>query len=431
MGQPYTVPADGADVFRTFVLPIPTDRIRATCEAIEFRPGTPASCTTPTSESTARARHVSSTHGIAEPGYVGGMVQDARYPEGHMLGWTPGQTPQPVARRHAVAARTGERSRRPAAPAADRQARRRSRCRVGVLLHRQPRRRARRSAFRLGSETIDIPPATATIWCRIATSCRSTSSCSPFSRMRTTSRDAWRRTPRCRTAPSRPLIAIADWDFRWQDVYRYAAPVALPRGDRRSRCGTPTTTPRPTRAIRTGRPRGSSGARTRRTRWATCGCRSCPASARFRAAEQEFDARRDADDLAAYTKLLQGDPDNPLRHDAVGDLYLQAGSVDEAIERVPAIARPQSGVGARRTTTSAIAIPLRGRRRGRDRAASKRPCDSIPTTPRRTTILARSLPRAALATRRSSITGAPLRLRPDNVDSRTTSGCCFRPGASG
>ena len=30
-----------------------------------------------------------------EPGYVGGMVQDAAYPLGYMLGWTPGQQPRP------------------------------------------------------------------------------------------------------------------------------------------------------------------------------------------------------------------------------------------------------------------------------------------------------------------------------------------------
>src|SRR5262249_57121329 len=26
------------------------------------------------------------------------------------------------------------------------------------------------------------------------------------------------------------LIAIDDWDFRWQDVYRYTTPIALPKG---------------------------------------------------------------------------------------------------------------------------------------------------------------------------------------------------------
>ena len=27
---------------------------------------------------------------------------------------------------------------------------------------------------------------------------------------------------------ARPLITIKDWDFRWQDVYRYAKPFVLP-----------------------------------------------------------------------------------------------------------------------------------------------------------------------------------------------------------
>src|SRR5260370_725390 len=31
-----------------------------------------------------------------EPGYAGGMERDARYPEGQLLGWTPGQAPHRV-----------------------------------------------------------------------------------------------------------------------------------------------------------------------------------------------------------------------------------------------------------------------------------------------------------------------------------------------
>jgi tetratricopeptide (TPR) repeat protein len=38
-----------------------------------------------------------------------------------------------------------------------------------------------------------------------------------------------------------------------------------------------------------------------------------------------------AEDLAAYSKLLRGDPGNPLRHDAVALLSLQAGLIDQAI----------------------------------------------------------------------------------------------------
>src|SRR5207253_663999 len=38
-----------------------------------------------------------------------------------------------------------------------------------------------------------------------------------------------------------------------------------------------------------------------------------------------------AEDLAAYVKLLREDPGNPLRHDAVGNLYLEDARYDDAI----------------------------------------------------------------------------------------------------
>ena len=55
-------------------------------------------------------------------------------------------------------------------------------------------------------------------------------SCSRCSRTRTIARvmcAAWRR---CRTARRKSLIDIPDWDFRWQQVYRFVTPVKLPKG---------------------------------------------------------------------------------------------------------------------------------------------------------------------------------------------------------
>jgi tetratricopeptide (TPR) repeat protein len=45
----------------------------------------------------------------------------------------------------------------------------------------------------------------------------------------------------------------------------------------------------------------------------------------------DFRRKAHAEDLAAYTKLLKSDPENPLRHDAVADLHLDAGELEEAI----------------------------------------------------------------------------------------------------
>jgi tetratricopeptide (TPR) repeat protein len=46
---------------------------------------------------------------------------------------------------------------------------------------------------------------------------------------------------------------------------------------------------------------------------------------------EDFRRKANAEDLAAYTRLLQTDPANPLRHDAVAALYLDAGRMDDAI----------------------------------------------------------------------------------------------------
>ena len=91
-----------------------------------------------------------------EPGYAGSMERDARYPEGQLLGWTPGQAPHP--------APAGTQWR--LEPGSD----------LVVQLHLQPTGKIERVGvtvgffftdtpptrtpvgLRLGSETIDIPP---------------------------------------------------------------------------------------------------------------------------------------------------------------------------------------------------------------------------------------------------------------------------------
>jgi len=94
MGSPYVLAAEGQDVFRTFVIPIPTDRARYV-RGLEFRPGNArvvhhANIGVDRTQSSRRLDAAD-----PDPGYVGGMVPDAGYPPGYMLGWTPGQRPRP------------------------------------------------------------------------------------------------------------------------------------------------------------------------------------------------------------------------------------------------------------------------------------------------------------------------------------------------
>src|SRR5258706_8904501 len=90
MPEPYVLQAGGADVFRTFVLPIPTDSARYV-RAIEFHPGNPRAVhhVNIGIDRTRSSRRLDLQD--PEPGYTGGMGPDAAYPPGPMLGWTPGQ----------------------------------------------------------------------------------------------------------------------------------------------------------------------------------------------------------------------------------------------------------------------------------------------------------------------------------------------------
>src|SRR4051812_43756844 len=130
---------------------------------------------------------------------------------------------------------------------------------------------------------------------------------------------------------TRWLIAIDDWDFRWQDVYRYATPFLLPKGT--------TIAMRYTYDNSAGNPRnphhpparvvwGQNTTDEMGDLWIQVIPRSSGDEAILNA---DFRRKAHAEDLAAYVKMLQADPANPLRHDAVAMLYLDERRLDDAI----------------------------------------------------------------------------------------------------
>jgi hypothetical protein len=328
MPQPYTVSAAGADVFRTFVIPIPMTRARYV-RAIEFHPDN------------ARVVHhanlgVDRTRSSRqldakdpEPGYVGGMVQDARYPEGQMLGWTPGQAPHPsppgmawrldpgsdlVAQLHLQP--TGK-------PEA-------LRVSVGFFFTDDPPARAP-LGLRLGSETIDIPAGDP----QYVVADRYTLPVDvDLFAVQPHAHNLARRMEATATLPDgtiRSLIDIRDWDFRWQDVYRYAAPIALPKGTTIAMRYTYDNSEENVRNPHRPPARIVWGQNTTDEMgdlWLQVAPRS---NDDLPILTRDFRHKAHAEDLAAYTKLLERDPDNPLRHDALGDLDLEDGRFDEAI----------------------------------------------------------------------------------------------------
>ena len=92
--QSYTLSAEGTDVFRVFVLPIPTGATRHV-KGIEFRPDNPRIVHHANilidRTSTSRERNEEDPT-LGERGL---LAATATYPPGYFLGWTPGQ-PEPL-----------------------------------------------------------------------------------------------------------------------------------------------------------------------------------------------------------------------------------------------------------------------------------------------------------------------------------------------
>jgi tetratricopeptide (TPR) repeat protein len=327
MQEPFVLAAEGGDVFRTFVIPIPTTAARYV-RGLELRPGS------------ARAVHhanlgVDRTRSSrrldlldAQPGYTGGMVPDASYPPGHMLGWTPGQRPRPspdgmpwrlekdsdlVVQLHLQPTGKPE-------PV---------QISVGLFFTDEPPVRAP-VGLRLGSETIDIPPGEASY---IVSDSYVVPVDVELLAVQPHAHNLARRIEATATLPdrtTRPLIAIADWDFRWQDVYRYTRPIALPKGttvrmrfvyDNSS--GNPRNPHQPPRRVVWGQNTSDEMG----DLWLQLVPR---VSSDFAILNADVNRKRLEEDLEAYAKLAREDPRNPLRRDTLAGLYLRSGRAEEA-----------------------------------------------------------------------------------------------------
>jgi tetratricopeptide (TPR) repeat protein len=159
----------------------------------------------------------------------------------------------------------------------------------------------------------------------------------------------------------RRLIAIADWDFRWQDVYRYTHSIALPKGTTIAMTYTYDNSIANVRNPHRPPARVVWGQNTTDEMgdlWMQLAARD---SRDRRTLVEDVRRKAVAEDLAAYTKLLQADPGDPLRHQAVAALYFEAGRADDAIAEYAESLRlnPQS---AQTQYNLGIALSVRGRR---------------------------------------------------------------------
>jgi Tfp pilus assembly protein PilF len=327
MPDPYVLAPDGPDVFRTFVLPIPTTTSRYV-RAVEFRPGNAravhhANIGVDRTRSSRRLDRLD-----AEPGYKGGMVPTATYPPGHMLGWTPGQRPRPSPagmpwRLERESDLVTELHMQPTGKPEPVQVS------VGLYFSDAAPTRAP-IGLRLGSETIDIKPGDAeyVIEDRYVVPVDS-----ELHAIQPHAHNLGRHMEATATFPdqsTRRLIAINEWDFRWQDVYRYAQPIVLPKGTTiRLRFTYDNSAANPRNPYQP--PRRIVWGQNTTDEMGDLWLQLVPRRMNeFAALSADVERKRRTEDLAAYAKLVRDDPDNPLRRDTLAMLYLQNGRAREA-----------------------------------------------------------------------------------------------------
>lgn len=229
--EAFTLGPDGSDAFRIFVIPLPTNVVRYV-KGMEFHPGNVRVVHHANIRIDETRTSRTFDEGDPLPGYDGLIAHTAVYPDGHFLGWTPGQVPpllpkglawtlkpntdlvvelhlQPSGRNEVV------------------------RPEIGLFFGADPPERTP-TMLRLGKQNIDIAPGEKAHTIRdeyVLPVDATLEAVQPHAHQRARKISATATMPDGRVVP---VIRIDDWDFRWQDVYRYVTPLSLPRGTKLS-----------------------------------------------------------------------------------------------------------------------------------------------------------------------------------------------------
>jgi lipoprotein NlpI len=334
--EAYTLRPDGTDVFRVFVIPLPTRGSRLV-RGVEFRPGN-ASVVHHANirlDSTETSRRYDAND--PAPGYDGLIAHSATYPDGHFLGWTPGQAAPLLPNGLAWRLEEGtdlvvELHMRPSGKS---EAVRPS---IGFYFGGNPPERMP-VMLRLGRQSIDIPPGEASYVITdsfVLPVDVEVLAVQPHAHQRA------RHVTGIATLPNgttRGLIEIDDWDFRWQHVYRFVSPLSLPRDTTLSlrytfdnSAGNPRNPVLPPRRVVW----GQRSADEMGDLW----IQLLPKSERDRQALiNRIRPKVLAEDAVGYEWMIASEPDDvALRNDAA-QVYLELGRPAEAAAHFAAAAR--------------------------------------------------------------------------------------------
>jgi Flp pilus assembly protein TadD len=339
--RPFTLQADGTDIFRIFVIPIPTDGLRFV-RGLEFHPGNPRVV----HHANIRVDPTPASHRLDEadpaPGYDGVIARTAEYPDGHFLGWTPGQVapllPKALAWRlephtDLVVELHMQPSGKPEAVSPS----------VGLYFSDEPPTRTP-AMLRLGRQSIDIPAGDAHYV--VADSFVlpvdvDVEAVQPHAHYR--ARDV-RGLATLPDGSTKRLIDIADWDFRWQHVYRFVAPMRLPKGTTVSMRYTYDNSPANARNPEHPPKRARWGQRSSDEMgdlWIQVLTRD---ERDLDTLSREFRPKVAAEDVIGYEVEIEKHPEDAALHDSVALLYLELARHEQAIAhfRRSAALKPQS-----------------------------------------------------------------------------------------
>lgn len=224
---PYRLRADGGDDWRNLILPVPIDATRFV-KSIEIRPGNPRVVhhAILRVDATRYSRRLDAKDDL--PGFPGMDSGVASNPDGHFYGWTPGRVPLPGDEDTALRLSPGadfvlQLHLYPSGKEED--------VRPSVGLHFASRPPSRRQYIvTLDDVTIDIPPGDAdhaveddfTLPVDV-----DVLSVYPHAHFLGKTLHGFATLP---DGSTRWLVRIDDWDFNWQDEYRFETPVFLPKG---------------------------------------------------------------------------------------------------------------------------------------------------------------------------------------------------------
>ena len=230
MTEPFTVPAGGPDLYRAFVVPTGLDRDRV-IEAVEFRPGNPkvAHHSRMFLDETGDSRRRDADD--PAPGFESGFAEGGvDIPHPGLGAWTPGMTPRRPPEGVGMAVKPGAdvvlvlHYHPVGKPEADRSS-------LGVYFRKTPPTRSL-AGIVMSTPRIDIPAGRARHVIRLKSEIRA--DCHAYS-ITPHAHNLLREISVTATLPDgtvQPLLWIDDWAFDWQDQYRFARPVRLPKGTR-------------------------------------------------------------------------------------------------------------------------------------------------------------------------------------------------------